>query len=167
MDVKDKHSLPSELELELLNRLDIRPQPSGVDRGYKYRNGYILIAGLAFIVKLLYFPDLSGNLLGTPVTRIDIAAYSQYRALYALALLTAYFVSYLKDWHFKEVSLMIAASASTVLVMDFFNVYSFVVGGLTPALLTRIFIRVGICYCFFMNGLRDHLAPVMPRSIFS
>ena len=167
MDEKNKHSLPSEIELELLNRLDFRKHPSNVDRGYKFRNGYILLVGIYFVIRLLYFPDISGNILGTPVTSVDLAAYAQYRALYAIVMLSVYFASYINDWYFKEISLMIAASSFTVLIMDFFNVYSFVVGGLTPTLVTRIFVRAGMSYCFLMNALRDHRAPVMPRSIFS
>ena len=151
----------------MLRNLDTRRQPSGVDRGFKYRNAYVLIVGLFFILKLLFFPENTGNILSVQKTTIDIAVFSQYRALLALGILAVYFTSYLKDWHFNRVALMIATSTLTVLVMDFFNIYSFMAGGLTPSLLVRVFLRIGIVYCLFMNSIRDNRAPVMPRTLFS
>ena len=164
---QERHSLPTAQELELLQKLDTRKQPSGVDRGFKYRNAYVLIVGSFFILKLLFFPENTGSLLSTPMTTIEIAVFAQYRALFALGILMVYATSYLKDWYFPRVALMIATSTLTVLVMDFFNVYAYMSGGLTPSLLLRIFLRIGIVYCLFTNSIRDNRAPVMPRSIFS
>ncbi|MEZ7848936.1 MAG: hypothetical protein QMB17_11220 [Polaromonas sp.] len=48
--------------------------------------------------------------------------------------------------------------------MDFFNVYSWVVGPLSPLVLAFIFVRLVGNYCLLMNALKADRAPPVPRT---
>ncbi len=162
-----KHPLVTQQELDELLGSDGRKQPSGVDRGFRYRNAYLLIVVLFFVIRLLFFPANTASPFNTPMNSLELSRYMQWRGIFVLALFFIYWASYVKDWFFEKTSLIIATFSLAALVMDFFNVYAFIQGTIPPTVIFGIFIRVGAIYCLFMNSIRDNRAPAMPRHLFS
>jgi len=144
-----------------------KKEPSGVDSGFKYRNAFLLIVSFGMVVRLLFFPSQALLSFGFPPSMDNMAGYFQARGWYALVVSLVYLYSYLKDWYFSRVALIVATLAFAGLVSDFFNVYRFVIGPLTPSVIFMVALRIGAVYCMFMNSIRDNRAPPMPRHMFS
>lgn len=160
------HSTVTPHELWLLNGGVDRRQPSGVDAGFKFRNGFLMLAALYFIGRLLFFPQLTlAHFTFSPDIR-DPSFILQMRGFYTLAVAIVYAFSYAKDWQFSRVALICATLSFASLVSDVFNIYSLAVAPMAPLLVFSILIRLGVVYCLFMNSVRDNLAPPLPRSFF-
>ena len=162
------HHLP--LEPKAFGHLfgsNARKQPSGVDKGFRYRNIFLIVAGLFFVVRLLFFPATTASPFNIPTNTFDPSKYMQLRGIVVVSLFFIYAASYTKDWFFEKTSLVIATFTLTALVMDYLNIYTFVQGTLPPVMILGIFLRIGAIYCLFMNAMRDNRAPAMPRHLFS
>jgi hypothetical protein len=160
------HSIVTPHELWLLNGGVDRRQPSGVDAGFKYRNGFLMLAALYFITRLLFFPQLTLASFALPPDTRDLSLHVQMRGFYTLAVAVIYAFSYAKDWHFSRVALICATLSFASLVSDAFNIYSLAAGPIAPLIIFSILVRLGVIYCLFMNSVRDNLAPPLPRSFF-
>jgi len=160
------HSVVTPHELWLLNGGVDRRQPSGVDAGFKFRNGFLMLAALYFIGRLLFIPQLTLASFNFPPNLHDQSFNLQMRGFYTLAVATVYAFSYAKDWQFSRVALICATLSFASLVSDAFNIYSLAVGPMAPLIVFSILIRLGVIYCLFMNSVRDNLAPPLPRSFF-
>ena len=154
-------------ELALLLGPEKKGGPSGVDPGFKYRNAFLLVVSFGMVVRLLFFPSQALLSFGFPSSMENMSGYFQARGWYALVVTLVYIFSYVKDWHFSRVALIIASLAFAGLVSDFFNVYRFLIGPLTPSVILMVGLRIGAVYCLFMNAVRDNRAPPMPRNMFS
>ncbi len=140
---------------------------TGVDRGYKYRMVFLLVTAVASVARLLFFPGVLVYSFNFPQGMPNLTQYMQYRGMYLALVAAVYTYSYLKDWHFARISLLVFAMALTGLVMDFFNVYAFMEGPLTPSMLFFLMVRITAIACLFLNAIRDHRAPPMPRRLWS
>ena len=154
-------------ELAQLSAPSDRYVPSGVDRGYKYRMLFLVVTAVASVARLLFFPGVLVYSFNFPEGMPNLTQYMQYRGMYLALVAAVYIYSYLKDWHFARVSLLVFAMALTGLVMDFFNVYAFMEGPLTPSMLFFLIVRIAAIVCLFLNAIRDNRAPPMPRRLWS
>jgi len=136
----------------------------GADAGFKLRNRFLLLMVFFFVAKLLLFPEQTSLDLNIPPELRDLRPYLQYRGLFIALTTTGYYFSYVRDWHFERISLMFCAVAFTGLVMDFFNVYSWIQGPVSPLVLSFIFLRLVVIYALLMNAIRADRAPPLPRS---
>ena len=157
----------SDEELALLTASLKQVQPKSVDRGFKYRHLFLLAAVSVIIIRSLFFPQSLVEVLGSIHGAPHFQAVFQLRALLAAAVMAVYCYSYVKDWYFERVALVIAAMALTALVMDFFYYYAFIEGPLLPITVLVILLRVGVVACLLVNALRDNRAPLMPRTLWS
>ena len=160
------HSVVTPHELWLLSGGVDRRQPSGGDPGFKYRNGFLLLAAFYFITRLLFIPQLTLAPFAFLPDMRDLSFQMQMRGFYTLAVALIYAFSYAKDWHFSRVALICATLSFASLVSDAFNIYSLAAGPMAPVIVFSILIRLGVIYCLFMNSVRDNLAPPLPRSFF-
>ncbi len=160
------HSVVTPHELWLLSGGVDRNQPSGVDPGFKYRNGFLLLAAFYFITHLLFIPQLTLAPFALLADVRDLSFQMQMRGFYTLAVALIYAFSYAKDWHFSRVALICATLPFASLVSDAFNIYSLAAGPMAPVIVLSILIRLGVIYCLFMNSVRDNIAPPLPRSFF-
>jgi len=136
----------------------------GADAGFTLRNRILMLLILFFVVKLLFFPEQTSTDLNIPPELRDLRPYLQYRGVF-IALTTAiYYFSYVKDWHFERISLVLCSVAFTGLAMDFFNVYSWIQGPVSPLVLGFIGLRLVVIYALLMNAIRADRAPPLPRS---
>ncbi len=137
---------------------------SMVDPGFKYRNGFLLVAVVAFVIRLLFFPD---GIQPELQLQGDLARYFQLRGGYVLVTATVYFFSYIKAWHFERISLIVTTLAVFGFVSDFWAFYmtSFAHAALPVSVI--IFLRLATLYCLAMNTLRSQRAPPLPRYFLS
>jgi hypothetical protein len=173
MQIETSHGKPvtqkpliSEAEMDLLLAPKYRKQLKGVDPGFWLRHQFLLVVVFFFTVRLLFFPEhiQLGLNIGTDVR--DLQPYFQYRGIFVLIVSTVYLLSYLRDWYFERVALFICAMAFTGLVMDFFNVYSWIQGPMPTSVLVLILLRIACTYALLINAIRADRAPPLPRSIF-
>ena len=141
--------------------------PSGVDPAFKYRNAFLLVVSLSIVVRFLFFPTQALSSFGFPPSMVDMPGYFQLRGWYALVVSVIYLFSYVKDWYFARVALVVATLAFAGLVSDFFNVYRFIIGPTPPFIIFMVTLRLGAVYCLLMNSIRDNRAPPLPRTFFS
>ncbi len=135
-----------------------------VDRGFKYRNGFLLVAVVAYLIRLLFFP---GGIQPKLQFQGDLARYFQLRGGYALLTSTLYFFSYIKGWYFERISLIVTTLAVFGFISDFLAFYltSFADAALPVSVL--VFLRAATLYCLVMNTLRSQRAPPLPRYFLS
>jgi hypothetical protein len=166
-EAEEKRPVVSPQELESLLGSQNLVHFSGVDKGFKYRNAFLLLVTLYFVTRLLFFPQQSLKPFNFTSQIGSLSSYIQMRGWYLLAIMFVYVYSYIKDWHFSRVALICASLSFANLLMDFFNIYSFIVGPIPPVIIVGVMLRMGIIYCLFMNSVRDNRAPAMPRTLFS
>lgn len=154
-------------ELALLIGPEKNGPPSGADPGFKYRNAFLLLVCSLQAARLLFFPAHTLASFGFPADMAEMTSYVQLRGWYVVVVTAVYVFSYVKDWYFPRVALVIATLAFAGLVSDTFNVYRFIVGPISPLIIFLVTLRVGAIYCLFMNSVRDNRAPPMPRHLFS
>lgn len=136
----------------------------GADAGFTLRNRFLLLLVISFVAKLLLFHEQTSLDLNIPPGLRDLRPYLQYRGFFILITATIYYFSYIRDWHFERVSLVLCTVAFTGLVMDFFNVYSWIQGPVSPLVLGFIGLRLAGIYALLMNAIRADRAPPLPRS---
>ena len=151
----------------MLNGSGKKERPSGVDRGFRYRHLVMVIVFFVVMTRLLFFPEMLRTDFHLPECMGDMSIYFQSRGIFALMLCVVYYFSYVKDWHYSRVTLIISTLAFAGMVSDFYNVYRFISGALPPLVILTVLARFVVIYCLFMNSLRDDRAPPMPRHFFS
>ncbi len=161
------HSVITPEEIEMLNGVSKKMQPSGVDRGFRTRHIVMSLIFLFLLVRLLFFPGTMQSDLNLPAYMGDMSSYFQLRGVFSFVMAMVYYFSYVKDWHFPRVSLIISALAFAGLASDFFNIYRYIHGALSTVPLLLVVARCIVVYCLFMNSIRDNRAPPMPRHFFS
>jgi hypothetical protein len=166
-DVERNHSVITGEEIAMLNGVGKSMRPSGVDQGFRTRHIVMSLILLFFLARLLFYPDTLQAELSLPAYMGDMSSYFQMRGAFASVLAIIYFFSYVKDWYFPRVSLIIAALAFAGLASDFFNIYRFINGALSTVPVLLVVARCIVVYCLFMNSIRDNRAPLMPRHFFS
>ena len=78
-------------------------------------------------------------------------------------LATAYTLSYLKDWHFKELSWVFFGTGLMALLADLVHAYPYLGDIQGPGLAALIALRVTAVYFLLLHALNAHRAPCMPR----
>lgn len=156
--------LISDAEIALLLTPRERSLSKGADSGFKVRNRFLLAISLFFIIKLIFFSAQTNFVLQLPFTMNDLRPYFQYRGFFVFLASCVYVLSYIRDWHFERVGLFICALAFSGLVMDFFNVYSWIQGPMPAYVMALIFLRIAAIYLLSMNVIRANRAPPLPRS---
>ncbi len=156
--------LISDAEMAQLLTPQERKLLNGADPGFKLRNRFLLATVLFFIVKLVFFSEHTSHDFNVPADVRDLRPYLQYRGIFILLSSVLYVFSYVRDWHFERVSLVVCAMSFTGLVMDFFNVYSLMQGPLPIHVLGLIFLRIAGIYVLWINAIRADRAPPLPRS---
>jgi hypothetical protein len=156
----------SEAEMAQLLTPQERKLLKGADPGFRLRHRFLLAVVFFFTARLLFFPEHMQLNLNIDVASRDLRPYFQYRALFLLMACTVYLLSYLRDWYFERVALFICAMSFTGLVMDFFNVYSWIQGPMPTPVLVLILLRIACTYALLINAIRADRAPPLPRSIF-
>lgn len=161
------HSVITPEEIDMLNGVSKKMQPSGVDRGFRTRHIVMSLILVLLLARLLFFPAALQSDLNLPAYMGDMSSYFQLRGAFACVMTAVYCFSYVKDWYFSRVSLIIAALAFAGLASDFFNIYRYIHGALSAVPLLLVVARCIVVYCLFMNSIRDNRAPPMPRHFFS
>ena len=151
----------------MLNGGGRKGPPSGADPGFRYRHMAMVLILLIILARLLFFPDLFRTDLHLPECMGDMSGYFQLRGAFAFVLSVLYFFSYVKDWHYSRVAMIISSLSFAGMASDFFNIYRFIGGALPPVVLVLVLARCLVIYCLFMNSVRDNRAPPMPRHFFS
>mgnify|MGYP003395048235 CR=1 FL=1 len=156
----------SEAEMAQLLTPQERKLLKGADPGFRLRDLFLFVVIFFFTVRLLFFPAHIQLGLNISTDVSDLQPYLQYRGIFLLIVSTVYLLSYLRDWYFERVALFICAMAFTGLVMDFFNVYSWIQGPIPTSVLVLILLRIACTYALLINAIRADRAPPLPRSIF-
>ncbi len=156
--------LISDAEMAQLLTPQERKLLKGADTGFKLRNRFLMAVVLFFIFKLLFFPEQTSIDLNIPTELRDLRPYLQYRGLFIVVAGAIYYFSYVRDWYFERISLVLCTIGFTGLVMDFFNVYSWIRGPVSPLVLGFIFLRLAGNYALLMNAIRADRAPPLPRT---
>jgi hypothetical protein len=139
----------------------------GVDTWFKYRMVFLLAVAMTYAAKLLFFPALVTANFDLGTSALSLNQYLQYRAGFVILISAVYVYSYLKDWHFEQVSLVVLTVSVTALMLDYFNAYVHL--SQTPAqwiagLITLRFLAI---FCLLMNAMSARHAPPMPRRLWS
>lgn len=156
----------SEAEMAQLLTPQERKLLKGADPGFRLRHQFLLVVILFFTIRLMFFPEHMQLNLNISLDVRDLQPYFQYRGIFVLIVSTVYLLSYLRDWYFERVALFICAMSFTGLVMDFFNVYSWIEGPIPMSVLVLILLRIACTYVLLINAIRADRAPPLPRSIF-
>ena len=140
---------------------------AGVDVWFKYRMIFLLAVVVAYTGKLLFFPALVAANFDLGASAVSLDHYFQYRAGFVIVISAVYLYSYLKDWHFEQVSLLVLGVSVTALVLDYFNAYVHL--SQTPAqwMAGLIALRFLAIFCLLMNAMSARHAPLMPRRLWS
>jgi len=140
---------------------------AGVDTWFKYRMVFLLAVAMTYVAKLLFFPALATANFDLGTSGLSLNQYLQYRAGFVLLISAVYAYSYLKDWHFEQVSLVVLTVSVTALVLDYFNAYVYL--SQTPAqwIAGLIALRFLAIFCLLMNAMSARHAPPMPRRLWS
>lgn len=161
------HSVVTPEEVAMLNGTGKKERPTGVDPGFRYRHMVMVSILLIILARLLFFPDLLRFDLHLPECMGDMSSYFQLRGAFSLALTVIYYFSYVKDWHYPRVAMIISSLSFAGIVSDFFNIFRFIHGALPAVVILLVLARFVLIYCLFVNSLRDNRAPPMPRHFFS
>ena len=137
----------------------------GVDVHFKYRNAFLLLVAIYFLVLLLLFPQQTYNELNLPNGTPDMAQYFQNRGWYLLVMGGVYTFSYLRDWHFERIALIAFALAISGFVMELMNYYNHIASPLPPFVGFLMLLRVVFIGCLLLNALRAQWAPAPPRHL--
>ena len=144
-----------------------RPANANVDTWFKYRMVYLLMAVMAFILKLLYYPGTTTGQFDAGANTKTLEIYFQYRASFVILISSIYLYSYLKDWHFERVSLAILGISVTALILDYFNAFVYLSQTPSQWVTGLIGLRFLAILCLLMNAMNARHAPPMPRRLWS
>lgn len=143
---------------------------AGVDKGFKYRMVFLLVMGCLYSVRLLFYPMEilpMVHALQNPASSLTDVQYLQFRAFYLMTIIVLYTGSYLKNWFFPQIALVVFGFAVAGFVMDIFNFYVFYRADVRAEVLVFLMLRIAAIVCLFYNALRAQRAPPMPRKIWA
>ncbi|MEY3872820.1 MAG: hypothetical protein RLZZ296_1815 [Pseudomonadota bacterium] len=140
---------------------------AGVDIWFKYRMLFLLAVVVAYTSKLLFFPAVAAANFDLSAGNLSMDRYFQFRAAFVVLISAVYLYSYLKDWHFEQVSLVFLGIGVTALVLDYFNAYVYLSQTPTQWIAGLIALRFIAIFCLLMNAMSARHAPPMPRRLWS
>jgi hypothetical protein len=140
---------------------------AGVDTWFKYRMVFLLAVAMTYSAKLLLFPALAITNFDLSASALSLDQYLQYRAGFVILISAVYLYSYLKDWHFEQVSLVFLGVGVTALVLDYFNAYVYLSQTPTQWIAGLIALRFMAIFCLLMNAMNARHAPPAPRRLWS
>ena len=170
-----KQTLVSEEELLALPSPPRRASPlarasvagAAVDVWFKYRMIFLLAVVVAYTGKLLFWPALATANFDLGDSHLSLDSYFRIRAGLVITITGIYLYSYLKDWHFEQVSLLVLGVSVTALVLDYFNAYVHLSQTPTQWITGLIALRFLAIFCLLMNAMSARHAPPMPRRLWS
>ena len=133
--------------------------------GFKYRNIFLLMCTLWFLLRLLFFPEAVQQLLHLSPSTETTLPYLQKRGYLYLFWLLLYGWSYAKDWYFERVALVCFASEVTIFAVDYLTFASDGVSPMSPLLTFSVLLRCAFIACLLVNALYAHQAPAAPRRL--
>jgi hypothetical protein len=139
----------------------------GVDVWFKYRMIFLLAVVVAFTGKLLFMPALAAANFDLGESDLSLDLYFQFRAGFIVMITGLYLYSYLRDWQFERVSLLVLSVAVTALMLDYFNAYVYLSQTPTQWITGLIGLRFLVIFCLLMNAMSARHAPPMPRRLWS
>lgn len=142
--------------------------PGGVDKGFRWRTIFLLVATVIWVLRLLFYP--TEVLEAIHVVHTAVAADFQYlrlRAFAAIAVLLVYMISYLKDWLFPQVALIVFSIVVTGLGIDAVVFYMYFDQPVSMEVAAYVVLSCMGVVCLFYNALRAQRAPPMPRKLWS
>ncbi len=163
----------SDEELEALHsdsvsQTDEPPSPYGVDTWFKYRHAYLLVVIFFYVVKLLFFTENTVSQFTVhPDDKVTLIRYIQLRAFFVMVLTCFYIWSYLKNWRFEKVALILAVISVTSFVMDYFNAYMYLNESAVPFVSWLFVLRCLVVACLVLNAFNAARAPLMPRTLWN
>ena len=128
---------------------------------------FLLVFGVLIIIRNLFFPETVLEFTGQIKEEPAFLLLFQARAFLGAGMLSLYFYSYLKDWHFERVGYFVTGMISTVFIRDFLTHFMLSSNPLTILIIFDLVLRGCIFGCFLLNALRDNRAPSMPRTLWS
>ncbi|MDO9279460.1 MAG: hypothetical protein Q7U05_12965 [Polaromonas sp.] len=140
---------------------------AGVDVWFKFRMLFLLAVVTTYTGKLLFFPALAAANYDLGASAVSLSHYFQYRAGFVILISAVYLYSYLKDWHFEQVSLVFLGVGVTALVLDYFNAYMYLSQTPMQWVAGLIALRFLAIFCLLMNAMNARHAPPAPRRLWS
>ncbi len=144
-----------------------RAVAAGVDTWFKYRILFLLSVAVSYASKLIFFPELAVGNFEPGGEAETLTRYLQYRAGFVVLISAVYLYSYLKDWHFEQVSLVCLGVGVTALLLDYFNAYVYLSQTPSQWVAGLIALRFMSVFCLLMNAMSARHAPPMPRRLWS
>lgn len=136
-----------------------------VGHGFHYRNIFLLVCTLWFLLSLMFFPQAVQQLLHLSSSAETTLPYLQKRGYLYLFWLLLYGWSFAKDWYFERVALVCFASEVTIFAVDYLTFASDGVSPMSPLLTFTVLLRCGFVACLLVNALYAHQAPAAPRRL--
>ena len=151
-------------ELEALRGASVQelpePLPMGADGGFKYRNAFLGVVVVFYVIRLLAFTDaVLANMAIHADERAGMRLYLHFRAVFVSLLTLLYLWSYSKRWQFEKVALITAIVSITALVMDYFNAYIYLHDQATVPMTWALGVRALVVLCLVINALNAHRVP--------
>jgi len=145
----------------------VSPANANIDTWFKYRMVYLFVAAVVFTLRWLFYPGLATLQFqaGDSVNTLEI--YFQFRASFAILISSVYIYSYVKNWHFERVSVVILGLNVITLFMDYFNTYEYLAEVPKQWIFAMIVLRFLTVFCLLMNAMNARHAPKMPRRLWS
>ena len=145
----------------------VSPANANIDTWFKYRMVYLFVAAVVFTLRWLFYPGLATLQFqaGDSVNTLEI--YFQFRASFAILISSVYIYSYVKNWHFERVSVVILGLNVITLFMDYFNTYEYLAEVPKQWIFAMIVLRFLTVFCLLMNAMNARHAPKMPRRVWS
>ena len=157
----------SDADMDLLLTPQERKLLQGADKGFRYRHIFLTVGMLFMIIRLVFFSATVGDTFNAHPSMHDLATYIQYRGLYVLLACAVYVLSYVRDWYFERVAMVILTMAIFGWAVDLFSVYGLMKDPTSPSAILFFVLRLAIIACLFMNAIRAKRVPLAPRGFWS
>jgi hypothetical protein len=165
---KPDHPVLTQEELDALLTPREKQALLGVDNGFRWRHIFLAVLCTGFIVRLLFFPEIAASYFDFPGPELGRkVVYLQMRGWLILVGASVYLFSYLRDWYFPKVSLVIFAMSLSSLCLDLINIYAYTYEGTPKFVTAMILLRLAAVYLLFLSAIRSSRLPPMPRGFFS
>ena len=145
----------------------VSPDNANIDSWFKYRMMYLLAAGAMFVLRWLFYPGIAVWQFDGGDSAKTLEIYFQFRASLVILMMSFYIYSYVKDWHFERVSMVVLGVSVTALFFDYFNAYVYLGEIPTQLIFAVIAMRFLAIFCLLMNTMNARHAPKMPRRLWS
>ena len=140
----------------------------GVDHFYKWRHAFFCVTIGIFLIHLVFYTERAVPLTSfLHLLGIDTSKYIGFRVVYVAITFALYVFSYLRDWFFPQVAMIIFGLALGGFITDCLSFYVTYQNGLPAYALAFLAVRVMVVVALFYNAMNVHRAPAMPRHFFS